>query len=41
MHTEADYERIRDELEDASGCITDTIKRLLAQGVAQYLPIIA
>ncbi|KAL4959275.1 Zn(II)2Cys6 transcription factor [Aspergillus stella-maris] len=39
--TEADYYRIRDELEDASGCITDTIKRFLAQGIAQYLPIIA
>ncbi|KAL4789283.1 hypothetical protein BDV19DRAFT_395188 [Aspergillus venezuelensis] len=39
--TEADYYRIRDELEDASGCITDTIKRFLAQSVAQYLPSVA
>ncbi|KAL4928923.1 Zn(II)2Cys6 transcription factor [Aspergillus undulatus] len=36
---EVDHERIRDELEDACGCITDTIKRFLAQGVAQHLPI--
>ncbi|KAL4957088.1 hypothetical protein BDW69DRAFT_180972 [Aspergillus filifer] len=40
-NTEAHYERIRDELEDACGCIADTIKRFLAQGVAQYLPIVA
>ncbi|KAL2828811.1 hypothetical protein BJY01DRAFT_255256 [Aspergillus pseudoustus] len=36
---EADYERIQDELEDATGCITDTIKRFLAQGMAHHLPI--
>jgi hypothetical protein len=36
---EADHERIQDDLEDATGCITDTIKRFLAQGVAHHLPI--
>lgn len=38
---DADHERIQDELEDATGCITDTIKRFLAQGVAHHLPISA
>jgi hypothetical protein len=38
---DADTERIQDELEDATGCITDTIKRFLAQGVANHLPISA
>ncbi|KAL2798011.1 hypothetical protein BJX66DRAFT_347625 [Aspergillus keveii] len=36
---EADHERIQYDLEDATGCITDTIKRFLAQGVAHHLPI--
>ncbi|KAL2848972.1 hypothetical protein BJX68DRAFT_276164 [Aspergillus pseudodeflectus] len=36
---EADHERIQDDLEDATGCITDTIKRFLGQGVAHHLPI--
>ncbi|KAL2818059.1 hypothetical protein BJX63DRAFT_429384 [Aspergillus granulosus] len=36
---EAYHERIQDDLEDATGCITDTIKRFLAQGVAHHLPI--
>ncbi|KAL4914576.1 hypothetical protein BDW62DRAFT_204466 [Aspergillus aurantiobrunneus] len=36
---ESDHERVQYELEDATGCITDTIKRFLAQGVAHHLPI--
>jgi hypothetical protein len=33
------YVKIQYDLEDSTGCITDTIKRFLAQGVAHHLPI--
>ncbi|KAL4885414.1 hypothetical protein BJY04DRAFT_214214 [Aspergillus karnatakaensis] len=33
------YDKIKFDLEDSTGCMTDTIKRFLAQGVAHHLPI--
>ncbi|KAL5336909.1 fungal-specific transcription factor domain-containing protein [Aspergillus crustosus] len=39
INDDATYGRNQCYLEDSIGCITDTIKRFLAQGVAQYLPI--
>ncbi|KAL4864854.1 hypothetical protein BDV12DRAFT_211348 [Aspergillus spectabilis] len=37
--TNSIYDRVQYDLEDSTDCITDTIKRFLAQGLAHQLPI--
>ena len=38
---EALLNRIRDELENAASCITNSVKEFLSRGVARHLPISA